>query len=77
MKITLLVPTLNEIDGMKTFMPLVKPGWVDQILIVDGQSKDGTAEYARAQGYDVVIQKKRVCVTPIWKHGHILKEMLS
>ncbi len=59
MKITLLVPTLNEIDGMKTIMPKIKPEWCDQILIVDGQSTDGTAEYAREQGYDVVIQKQK------------------
>ncbi|OGX27304.1 MAG: histidinol phosphate phosphatase [Omnitrophica WOR_2 bacterium RIFCSPHIGHO2_01_FULL_52_10] len=59
MKVTLLVPTLNEIDGMKTVMPLIKPEWCDQILIVDGQSKDGTAEYARAQGYDVIVQQKK------------------
>ena len=58
MKVTLLVPTLNEIDGMKEFMPKVKREWVDQILIVDGQSTDGTAEYARSQGYDVVVQQK-------------------
>ena len=58
MKVTLLVPTLNEIDGMKEFMPKVKREWVDQILIVDGQSTDGTAEYARNQGYDVVVQQK-------------------
>lgn len=59
MKVTLLVPTLNEINGMKTVMPHIKPGWCDQILIVDGQSTDGTAAYARAQGYDVVIQQKK------------------
>jgi glycosyltransferase involved in cell wall biosynthesis len=59
MKITLLIPTLNEIDGMKTIMPKVKREWIDQILIVDGKSTDGTAEYARAQGYDVVIQQKK------------------
>src|SRR4051794_35792944 len=57
--VTLFVPTLNEIVGMKEIMPLVKKEWVDQILIVDGKSTDGTAEYARAQGYDVVIQQKR------------------
>ena len=59
MNVTLLVPTLNEIDGMKTIMPKVKPEWCDQILVVDGQSTDGTAEYAREQGYDVVIQQKK------------------
>jgi len=58
MKITLLVPTLNEIDGMKEIMPRVKPEWIDQILVIDGQSTDGTVEYAREQGYDVVIQKE-------------------
>ena len=59
MNVILLVPTLNEIDGMKTVMPLVKRQWCDQILIVDGQSTDGTADYAKSQGYDVVIQKKK------------------
>ncbi len=53
MKVTLLVPTLNEIDGMKTLMPLVKSEWVDQILIVDGQSSDGIGEYTRAHGHKV------------------------
>lgn len=59
MKITLLVPTLNEIEGMKEIMPRVNPAWVDQILVVDGQSTDGTADYAREMGYDVVVQKKK------------------
>lgn len=57
--VTLLVPTLNEIDGMKAVMPQVRREWVDQILVVDGNSTDGTAEYARAQGYEVVVQKKK------------------
>lgn len=59
MKVTLLVPTLNEIDGMKEIMPQVKREWVHQILIVDGQSTDGTAEYAKQAGYDVVVQQKK------------------
>jgi len=59
MKVTLLVPTLNEIDGMKTIMPKVHPDWCHQILVVDGQSTDGTIEYAKEQGYDVVIQQKK------------------
>jgi len=59
MKVTLLVPTLNEIDGMKTVMPKVNRDWVHQILVVDGQSTDGTVEYAKEQGYDVVIQQKK------------------
>lgn len=57
MKVTLLIPTLNEAVGMRTVMPKVKKEWVDQVLIVDGNSKDGTAEIARGMGYDVVLQK--------------------
>ena len=59
MKVTLVIPTLNEIDGMRVIMPLIKKDWYDQLLIIDGQSTDGTVEYARAQGYEVVIQKKK------------------
>ena len=57
MKVTLLIPTLNEAVGMRSIMPKVKKEWVDQILIVDGKSKDGTADIAREMGYDVVIQQ--------------------
>ena len=56
MKVTLLIPSLNEEQGMKTVMPKVKKEWVDQILVVDGKSKDKTVEVARQMGYDVVIQ---------------------
>ncbi len=56
--VTLLVPTLNEVTGMRAVMPKVKPEWVDQILILDGGSTDGTTDYAREQGYDVYVQKE-------------------
>ena len=59
MKVTLLIPTLNEIDGMKTYMPKIKKEWYDQLLIVDGQSTDGTIEFAKEKGYPIVIQKKK------------------
>jgi len=54
--VTLLVPTLNEIDGMRAIMPRVRPEWVDQVIILDGGSTDGTIEYAREQGYFVHVQ---------------------
>ena len=58
MKTTLLVPTLNEIAGMKTVMPRVDPGWVDEILVLDGGSTDGTAEWALARGFRVHVQSE-------------------
>src|SRR3977135_3304286 len=55
---TLLVPVWNEIVGMKEIMPQVRREWVDQILILDGGSTDGTVEWARSQGYEVHVQKQ-------------------
>lgn len=58
MKVTLLVMTWNEIDGMRAIMPKIKKEWVDQIIVVDGGSKDGTIEWAKDQGYEVYVQRK-------------------
>src|SRR5436190_10207906 len=54
-----MVPTLNELEGMRVVMPRVRPEWLDQILVVDGKSTDGTVDYARELGYDVIVQKQR------------------
>lgn len=58
MSVTLLIPTWNEITGVKAIMPQVKREWVDQILFMDGGSTDGTIEWARDQGYEVYVQKQ-------------------
>ena len=58
MKVTLLIPTLNEEIGMRTIMPRVKKEWIHQVLVVDGKSTDKTVEEAKKLGYDVVIQQK-------------------
>ena len=65
MKVTLVVTTLNEIDGMKAIMPRVKPEWYDQIIILDGGSTDGTIEYSREKGWFVLVQKKKG-----FRHGY-------
>ncbi len=57
--ITLVVPTMNEIQGMRAIMPQVRPEWVDQVLVIDGGSTDGTLEYAADRGYDVVRQNRK------------------
>lgn len=59
MKITLLVMTLNEIDGMRAIMPRIKGEWLDQVIVVDGGSSDGTIEWSREQGYEVYVQKRQ------------------
>jgi glycosyltransferase involved in cell wall biosynthesis len=57
-RIALVVPTLNELNGLKTIMPQVKKEWVDQIIILDGKSTDGSIEWCKQQGYEVFIQDK-------------------
>ena len=59
MTTALLVLTLNEVDGIKKIMPLVKREWVDEIIFVDGGSTDGTIEEAKRMGFKVIIQKQK------------------
>lgn len=59
MTTTLLIPTLNEITGLKAIMPRIKREWCEQILFTDGGSTDGTIEYLKENGYEYVIQKKK------------------
>src|SRR5262249_9618611 len=56
--VTLLIPTLNEIDRRREIMPRTDPAWIDQLLIRDGGSTDGTVEYARAHDYQVHVQRE-------------------
>ena len=55
-QVSLIVPTMNEIDGLKWFMPRLKKEWYDEMIIADGGSTDGTVEYCRENGYPLLIQ---------------------
>lgn len=54
MKVSIIVPTLNAAAGWPRFAsPLLASVPVDQVLILDSSSTDGTAGLARAAGFQV------------------------
>ena len=59
MKSLLVIPTLNEIDGMKQVISKINHDWVDKVIIVDGGSTDGTIEEAKKQNIEVLMQKTK------------------
>ena len=51
MSTALIILTLNEVEGVRKIMPLIKRECVDEIVIVDGGSIDGTIEEAEKMGF--------------------------
>jgi len=57
--IALLLPTLNERRGLEAIIPFIDPSLVDDIIVIDGGSTDGTIEYAMSMGLTVATQLRR------------------
>ena len=56
MKVALIIPTLNEIEGLRTIMPRIKKDWLDEIVFIDGNSTDGTVEYIKEHNYMLFLE---------------------
>jgi hypothetical protein len=57
-KISVVIPCYNEEDGIKTVMADM-PQFVDEVVVVDNNSTDRTAEIARELGTVVVFEPKQ------------------
>jgi len=56
MTFALILPTFNEIDGMRWCVPKIDRSLFEEIILVDGGSTDGTFEYATQEGLTVLRQ---------------------
>lgn len=55
-KVSVIIPTLNEVSTIKTVLESIPKERVDEILVVDGHSTDGTAELVKKLGYSLIFQ---------------------
>jgi glycosyltransferase involved in cell wall biosynthesis len=57
-RVSVVIPTLNEAANLPHVLPRI-PGWIDEIVLVDSQSTDGTVEVARQLRPDIVVIRQR------------------
>lgn len=59
-RVSVVIPARNEAANLPHVLPRI-PEWVDEVILVDGQSTDGTADVARAvrPGIRIVAQTGR------------------
>jgi dolichol-phosphate hexosyltransferase len=55
-QITVVIPTLNEEECIKLVLDEIKSKGYDKVLVVDGYSKDTTAEVVKESGVQVIMQ---------------------
>jgi glycosyltransferase involved in cell wall biosynthesis len=55
-QVTVVIPTLNEAEGIGSVLDDLKEAGYNNVLVVDGDSTDGTVEIAEKRGAAVVMQ---------------------
>jgi glycosyltransferase involved in cell wall biosynthesis len=58
-RIAAIIPTLDEEGAIGSVLAAMPPGWIDQLIVVDGGSRDGTVAEARSAGATVLVERER------------------
>ncbi|GAB4220355.1 MAG: hypothetical protein Kow001_01910 [Acidobacteriota bacterium] len=58
LKVTVVIPCLNEEEGIRQVLSRI-PDFVDEVIVVDNASTDGTAEVAQSMGARVIREQVR------------------
>ena len=59
MKVSIVIPTLDEADCIHQTLSEIPAGLADEIIVVDANSPDGTADIVRKFGHKVILQKSK------------------
>ncbi len=59
--VSVIIPTLNEEKNLPLVLPLLPMNWIDEVILVDGRSKDNTIEVAKQliPSIKVVLETRR------------------
>ena len=66
MKVSLIIPALNEEDSLPAVLAAVPRHAVNEIIVVDNGSSDGTATVARHAGARVVVEARKGYGAACW-----------
>ena len=58
-RIAVIIPVLDEEGAIGPVLAAMPSGWVDQVIVVDGGSRDRTVAEARAIGATVLVERER------------------
>ena len=58
-RIAAIIPVLDEEGAIGPVLAAIPTGWVDQVIVVDGGSRDRTIAKARAAGATVLVERER------------------
>ena len=58
-RVAAVIPALNEVEALPAVLRELPEGVVDEVVVVDGGSRDGTPEAARSAGARVIVERRR------------------